>query len=136
MTTFVDTNVLIYALQETSEFYAWATSTLAARREVGPLVICDIVYAELSVSLESVDKTDDAVRMLALERLRFSNESLFRAGKAYAKYKNEHDGPKANVLPDFLIGAQADAENAPLLTANGNDFRTYFPDIEIIVPLA
>jgi predicted nucleic acid-binding protein len=38
------------------------------------------------------------------------------------------------VLPDFLIGAAAEVADAPLVTANAKDFRTYFPGVTLIQP--
>jgi predicted nucleic acid-binding protein len=78
VTTFVDTNVLIYLLDSTSEFHQWAKDTATKRRTEGPLLISDIVYCELSVAFPSVAETDEIVRSLALERYRFSNSAIQR----------------------------------------------------------
>lgn len=132
MTTFLDTNILVYLLDEASPRHQWAKTVTAERRQEGPLIISDIVYSEFSVALESQSNTDDAIRSLALERIAFSDESLFLAGKAYRRYKEENGGPKNNVLSDFLIGAQASAAGVPLVTANPDDFKSYFPAIKLI----
>jgi predicted nucleic acid-binding protein len=133
MTTFVDTNVLIYLLDPSSRHHQWAIETVTERRTQGPLVICDIVYSEFSVTLDSVVDTDKALATLSLERLRFTNDTLFRAGKAFAEYRRR-GGQGSNVLSDFLIGAQAEVESAPLLTNNPRDFHSYFPKLEVIEP--
>src|SRR5690606_1348864 len=114
MTTFVDTNVLIDALDSSSANHTWAKESLAGADQ--PLVICDIVYSEFSVSIASITDTNAALRALSLERYSFTENALFGAGKAYLQYKN-NSGPKLNVLSDFLIGALANDEGAPLLTA-------------------
>jgi predicted nucleic acid-binding protein len=133
MTTFVDTNVLVYLLKEDEEFHDWAKKAIEERKNHGPLIICDIVYSEFSVSMESVDKTNEAVAELALERLRFSNEALFYAGKAFKEHKRR-GGTRSNVLADFLIGAQAELEDAPLITNNAKDYTSYFPKVSLIQP--
>jgi predicted nucleic acid-binding protein len=133
MTTFVDTNVLVYLLEPKSKFHEWAKKTVAAQREKGPLVICDIVYSELSVDLASVEATDKAIGALYVDRLRFSNEELFEAGKAYQKHITR-GGSRNNVLSDFLIAAQAVVHDAPLLTNNPKDVLSYFPKISVIAP--
>jgi predicted nucleic acid-binding protein len=133
MTTFVDTNVLIYLLDENSPFHEWSVAVFAARKEQGPVIINDVVYSEFSVMLDSIEATDQAISSLKLERSPFTNEMLFRAGKAYFLHQ-QNGGNRSNVLPDFFIGAQAEIDGAPLLTANGGDFRTYFPEIELITP--
>jgi predicted nucleic acid-binding protein len=132
MTTFVDTNVLVDALDPNSENHQWATQSLAGADQ--PLVICDIVYSEFSVSIDSVGDTNAAIQSLSLERYPFTEASLFGAGKAYLQYKKKNAGPKLNVLSDFLIGALADDEGAPLLTANVRDYKTYFPKLTLISP--
>jgi predicted nucleic acid-binding protein len=43
-------------------------------------------------------------------------------------------GSKAQVLPDFFIGAQAAVNGWPLLTRDAARFRTYFPTVEVIAP--
>jgi predicted nucleic acid-binding protein len=133
MTTFVDTNILLYLLNENEELHQWAKDAVEERKIHGPLIICDVVYSEFSVGMESVERTNEAVAELALERLRFSNEALFHAGKAYKEHK-ARGGKRSNVLADFLIGAQAELEDAPLLTNNAKDYASYFPKVTIIQP--
>jgi predicted nucleic acid-binding protein len=38
------------------------------------------------------------------------------------------------VLPDFFIGAHADAERLPLLTRDARRYRHYFPTVALIAP--
>lgn len=131
MTTFVDTNVLIDALDPEAANHSWAREQLAAADQ--PLVICDIVYSELSVGMNSVSDTSTAVTSLLIERTRYSDDALFSAGKAFRRYRRQ-GGIKTNVLSDFLIGAAAEVDGSPLLTSNARDFRTYFPTLTLICP--
>lgn len=39
-----------------------------------------------------------------------------------------------NVLPDFYIGAHAEAEKLTLLTRDPTRYRTYFPEVDLICP--
>ena len=133
MTTFLDTNIIIYLLDSKCAFHDWAKATAAKRRTAGPLLISDIVYSEISVNLESIEDTDAALDELAIERVRFSTMALFRAGRAYKEYR-KRGGPRTSLLSDFLIGAQAEAEGVPLVTNNRCDFSSYFPRVELIVP--
>ena len=133
MTTFIDTNVLVYLLEEDSEFHEWAKAAILSAREDGPIIACDIVYAELSVGLDGKAETDKAMLELAIDRLPFSNDVLFSAGRAYKEHLRR-GGSKSNVLSDFLIGAQAEIEDAPLLTNNAKDYRSYFAKINCIEP--
>ena len=134
MTTFVDTNVVIYLLDSRSKFHDWSFTEFTKAKEQGPVILPDIAYAELSIGMDSKEATDEALAELSLERLPCSDASLYRAGRAFIKYRDENKGIKANVLPDFLIGAQAEVMGAPLLTANEADFLKYFSTIKLITP--
>lgn len=136
MTTFVDTAIVIYLLDESSQYHEWSVDALNEAKKEGPVIVPDIVYCELSVGLPSKEATDKAIAELALERYPCSDESFFRAGRAFKRYKEENAGPKGNVLPDFLVGAQAETEGAPLITNNNDDFTGYFPALRLIVPPA
>lgn len=133
MTTFLDTSALIAALTPNEVHHGWSAAQIESRRAQGPLIISDLVYSEFSITMNSREDTDEAVRALALERLPNSNDVLFRAGQAYKKYKGR-TGTKSNVLPDFLIGALAAVEGVPLVTTNPKDFIGYFPELQIISP--
>jgi predicted nucleic acid-binding protein len=134
MTTFVDTNVLIYLLDPQSDYHQWSLDQVNKAKANGPVIIPDIAYCEFSIGMPSKAATDEAIDSLALERLPCSDESFFRAGRAYKKYRDENGGTKGNVLPDFLIGAQAEAAQAPLLTANRRDFLNYFTKLNLVSP--
>jgi predicted nucleic acid-binding protein len=103
LTTFIDTAIVIYLLDEKSDHHKWSVEELNKAKKEGPVIIPDIAYSELSVGLPSKEATDKAIAELALERFPCSDETLFRAGRAFKKYKEENTGPKLNVLSDFLI---------------------------------
>lgn len=135
MSTFVDTNILIYMLDpKTTKLHVWSRRLFEDRKARGPIIISDIVYCELSAGMPDQSTVDAAVRNLGLERIRGNDAALFRAGEAFKRYKNEHKGKKTNVLPDFIIGAVAEIERTPLLTANPGDFAGYFPNLRLIHP--
>jgi len=114
MTTLLDTNIVIALLDQEHHFHAWAVERLAALKIDGPTIVSDIVYCEASIAMDSRGQMDEAIASLGLDRIPCSDEALFRAGKAFRKYKDENKGPKLGVLPDFIIGALADAEGIRL----------------------
>lgn len=138
MTTFLDTSALLSAINHDEPHHAWSVAMIEQRRAEGPLVIADIVYSEISAGMRSKEETDAAIAEWALERLRGSDNALFKAGQAYKAYKSKKRGPgepyKTNVLPDFLIGALAEVEGIPLVTTNQADFIKYFPALQVIHP--
>ncbi|WP_420555740.1 type II toxin-antitoxin system VapC family toxin [Roseovarius sp.] len=134
MTTLLDTNIVIALLNPDDHFHAWAVENLEALRTDGPTIVSDIVYCEASVAMETREHMDEAIAELGLERIPCSDDALFRAGKAFKKYREENKGTKPGVLPDFIIGAVAEAEKIRLWTTNSKDFVGYFPDLDLIVP--
>lgn len=133
MTTFLDSSVLIDLLDDQSAHYGWSSAEFTKAKASGPVLVSDVVYSEFSVTLPSEAAADAVVAQLALVRCGYSNQALFRAGKAYARYR-KNKGQKLNVLPDFLVGALADVEGAPVLTRDPGKVKTYFPAVKVISP--
>lgn len=133
MTTLFDTNAIISALNPAEPHYVWAVEQLESCKANGPILISDVVYSELSMGMASKNDLDAAIVVLGLERLPTNDDALFSAGQAYKIYKSRK-GTKTNVLPDFFIGAAAETENLPLVTANTKDFAGYFPNVQLVVP--
>lgn len=132
MTAILDTSVLISALQPDHEFHSWSQEQIIVAKLEGPLLICDVAYSEFSVAMKTREETDQALSVLDLERPRASDRALFQAGKAFLAYKRR-GGTKENVLPDYLIGAQAHDLKAKLITTNAKDF-SFFDGLEILHP--
>ena len=97
------------------------------------VVINPVVYAELSLSFSTFESLDRVVATMQLTLREITRPALFLAGKAYLQYRRR-GGSKAQVLPDFFIGAQAAVEGWPLLTRDAGRFRTYFPSLEVVAP--
>ena len=134
MVTFLDTNVLINVLKEDPESPGPNMKSLNDAKSRGRILITDIVYSEFSIALATEDEVDEVIKSLGVTRISCPAKGLFRAGKAFKAYKEANAGPKGNVLPDFLIGAHAAAENAPLVTTDVKRMSQYFPDLTIIQP--
>ena len=132
--TYIDTNVLIDLLDEDAARYAGCLEKLEEAQAQGKVFISDIVYSEASIGMPTKDALDEAVTVLRLSRTPFSDEALFRAGRAFKQYKDANSGPKNNVLPDFLIGAQADVDGVPLITSDAKRMMSYFPSLVVVQP--
>ncbi|MBB4102422.1 type II toxin-antitoxin system VapC family toxin [Allorhizobium borbori] len=134
MTTFIDSNVLIAILKKTEKIHDWAVKELEACKKEGPAVISDVVYSEVSVSLEDVEKVNAFISELGLERYPNNNDdAMFRAGRAHLQYR-KNKGERTGTLPDFFIGAIAEVEDAPVMTNDVGRFKTYFPNVRLITP--
>jgi len=129
----VATNVLVDVLRDDPQWAEWSIAQLRAQASIHELAINAVVYAELSLSFATVDALDDVVATMQLVLREIPRPALFLAGKAFLQYRRR-GGSKAQVLPDFFIGAHAAVQGWPLLTRDASRFRTYFPSVEVIAP--
>ncbi len=133
--TLVDTNVLIDLLTHDPTWIDWSIEQMDRRAARGPLIINEIIYAELSVGFASEEALADALDELAVEFFRTPLPALFLAGKAFREYRRA-GGRRTGVLPDFFIGAHAQLLGLPILTRDARRYRAYFPEVEVIAPEA
>ena len=131
--TLVDSNVLLDLLTEDPKWGDWSSTAIEIVSADGPLMINDIVYAELSVGFPQIEMLDRFLADAGLEIAPIPRPALFLAAKTHARYRRS-GGTRTSVLPDFFIGAQAAVMNLPVLTRDASRFRTYFPTLEIISP--
>jgi predicted nucleic acid-binding protein len=129
----VDTNVLVDVLQNDPQWAEWSIGQLRAHAQLHELAINPVVYAELSLSFSTFEALDRVVAAMELAMYEVPRPALFLAGKAYLQYRRRGGG-KAQVLPDFFIGAHAAVEGWSLLTRDASRFRTYFPGLQVIAP--
>ncbi|MEA2740801.1 MAG: hypothetical protein QOH05_4108 [Acetobacteraceae bacterium] len=99
----------------------------------GPLIINDIIYAEISVRFESIDGLEASLAGLGVRLDPIPRAALFLAAKAFRRYRTR-GGTRTGVLSDFFIGAHAVIQDCTLLTRDAGRFRHYFPTIRLIVP--
>jgi predicted nucleic acid-binding protein len=129
----VDSNVILDSINSDLSWYEWSSDALssAARRSV--LVINPLIYAEVSVSFDSVEAVEYAIPMELYRRDDLPYAAAFLAGKAFLQYRRR-GGERRAPLPDFYIGAHAAIAGFKLLTRDARRFRTYFPTVELIAP--
>lgn len=131
--TFVDTNILLDLFTADAQWSAWSQGQLEWLAAEGPLIINDIVYAEVSIRFAGVNEVDDAIRRAGLLLKPMTRQALYNAGKAFRRYRAA-GGSRTGVLPDFFIGAHAEAAGLRLLTRDVGRYRTYFPSLDLVAP--
>jgi predicted nucleic acid-binding protein len=131
--TLVDSSVLLDVLTDGQVWADWSQAQLEQAAAAGPLVINDVIYAEISARYPSVDVVDSVIRDAGVDVVPIPRSALFLAGKAYLRYRAA-GGVRTGVLSDFFIGAHAQAERLPLLTRDVRRYRSYFPTVELIAP--
>lgn len=108
----------------------------------GPVVVCDVVVAEvvsgLGYGAELFDTLEDAgIGFSAIE-----SRAAVRAGEMQRRWKERRksEAPQATTatptraVPDFLIGAHALLQCTALITRDAAFFRDYFKGLKVIVP--
>lgn len=131
--TLVDTNVLLDLVTNDPVWADWSVAQLEAASLAGPLLINDVIYAELAVRYERIEDLNAFVETAGLDLTPLPRTALFLASKAFVHYRRA-GGSRTGVLPDFFIGAHAAVEKLTLLTRDVGRYRTYFPTVGLITP--
>lgn len=131
--TLVDSNVLIDVLDGDPYWSSRSALALETSGAAGPVVINQVIYAELSARYEDTDELDVDLPEHVFQREQLPWTAAFLAGKAFAEYRRR-GGKRRSPLPDFFIGAHAAVANLRLLTRDEVRYRSYFPTVELIVP--
>lgn len=131
--TLVDTNVLLDLVTDDPNWADWSIAQLEAASLNGPLLINDVVYAEIAVRYDHVEDIEAFLEEAGLVMASMPRAALFLAGKVFKQYRKS-GGSRTGVLPDFFIGAHAAVNELPLLTRDIGRYRTYFPSLKLISP--
>ncbi len=154
MITAIDTNVLLDILIP-DEAHSLSSKRLLDRcLEKGQLVICEVVYAELSSQFPSEGELINFLSDTGIRLIHSSREVLYLAGERWRTYTRKrerriqcpHCGEKVSVtcpkcdqpvalrdriLGDFIIGAHALLHAELLLTRDRGFYHTYFKELRI-----
>jgi predicted nucleic acid-binding protein len=130
----IDTNILLDIFTDDPNWYEWSINALSRAARDSTLIISPVIYAELSIEFETPDSLDTKLADYQVEHEETSRRALFLDGRAFAHYR-KREGAKTSPLPDFFIGAHAQAAGYPILTRDTHRYR-YFPDVRLIAPQA
>ena len=111
----------------------WSAQQLRLGQASGSLVMNIVVYAELLGHPKFDFDLDAFLLQQAIDVPDISRQAARAAAVAFREYR-QRGGSKTGVLPDFFIGAQAQAEGWTLLTRDAARYRTYFPGIKLVCP--
>jgi len=131
--TAVDTSVLLDFLNHDPEFGTASRDALRSCAGEGPLLACDVVWAEIAGCFPSISACRDTLRELEIEFSPVQPEAAFQAGLSWKTYR-QRGGARARVAADFLIGAHALSQADRLLTRDRGFYRSCFKRLTIVDP--
>ncbi|HET7264767.1 MAG TPA: type II toxin-antitoxin system VapC family toxin [bacterium] len=148
MTVAVDSNVLFDLLLDDPEHADASRTALLSAARSGPVVICPVVYAELTAHFAHAGDLDRFLGDAGVQMTGFEPESLVSAGDAWKRYRRRAKEqprdrcphcrraivPRRRVITDFLIGGHAMVQASRLLTRDRGYYRTYFPRLAVVDP--
>jgi predicted nucleic acid-binding protein len=131
----VDSNVILDVFEDDPVWFDWSASALEQYGHSDTLYINSIVYSEVSIGFNRIEALEWALNQGGFEFLQIPKEGLFLAGKVFLRYRRRA-GAKTSPLPDFYIGAHAAVDQLRLMTRDAARYKTYYPTIELIAPIA
>lgn len=133
MITAIDSNILLDIIRPNEDFYDAAVRAMENGLATGSLVICDVVYAEVSVHFTSQTECDAFLEDASIRVEPLGREASFRAGRAWRAYRRR-GGKRDRILPDFLVGAHAEVQASQFITRDRRFYSDSFPALKIVDP--
>ena len=128
----VDTNVFVDVIHQDPIWLDWSLRELSKAKSQ-QIVTNYVVYAELHTHNTAGPHIDAFLQKLGVQVLDLTRPAAQLAANAFRSYR-QRSGTKTGVLPDFFIGAHAQADGYKLLTRDAGRYRSYFQDIDLISP--
>lgn len=155
MITALDTNILLDILIPDEVNFERSKKLLDEHYEKGRLVICEVVYAELSAQFLKKNDLKDFLKDTGIRLINSSEKALHIAGEKWREYnknrKKEIRCPycnnrikvicskcghniysKQHIISDFIIGAHAIVHAEVLLSRDWGFYKAYFKDLKVI----
>ena len=130
----VDANVLMDVLTADATWLPWSSEQLKQARRNSAVIVNPIVCAEIAPIFDfDWQKLNKWLRPGLFGREALPFEASVIAAAAHRRYR-QNGGTRTSPLPDFYIGAHAEAAGYTLLTRDVPRYRTYFPTVPLIVP--
>ncbi len=133
MITALDTNVLLDIFTDDPKWLGPSLAKVQSADSEGSLVICEIVFAELSQLFPDLASLKALLARLDVGVEPVGEPGCFMAGQIFRQYR-QRGGKRDRVLADFLIAAHAKTRCSRLLTRDRGFYRSYFPKLTLIEP--
>jgi len=132
MSTAVDSSVLFSLFNKEPGWQKW-DELLRDSLSSGSLLVCPVVFAEVSMGFPSEEVCLHALQSLGIDYSGFTPQSAWLAGRVFLRYRKE-GGPRGYLIPDFMIAAHAATQANRLAAIDRGYLRRYFAELEVLVP--
>ena len=133
MITAVDSSVLLDLFTDDPRFQALSFAALRRALGDGPLIACDVVWAEVIAAFASDVAAMNAMHEVPVTFSAMNPAAAARAGLAWRAYR-QRGGSRERVVTDFLVGAHAAEQADRLLTRDRGFHRAAFAGLTIVDP--
>jgi len=123
----VDSNVRLDVVTDDPTWGSWSSQSLERAADEAILLINALIYAEVSVSFDSIEALEEALPPHLYRREPLPHEAAFLAGKAFTAIGRRRGSG--------VLGAHAAIVGYRLRTRDATRYRTYFPTLELIAPV-
>ncbi|HSE83381.1 MAG TPA: type II toxin-antitoxin system VapC family toxin [Thermodesulfobacteriota bacterium] len=153
MITAVDTNILLDILLPDPQYRDTSRYSIERGIEGGSLMICELVYSELSAFFPKKKELDKFLEDISVTLKSSTQDSLYQAGEAWKGYLkrrgSEIECPacgnrmtikcgecgqplrRRHIISDFIIGAHASVLADTLITRDRGIYKAYFKDLTL-----
>jgi len=131
----IDSSVLIDLLAGDPAAAEGAEISLRECLSAGPVVLCDVVLAEVTTALRDGAEVPGVLEEMGISFHATEAKAAVRAGEMQRRYR-QRGGKRQRTVPDFLVGAHALLQCNALITRDAGFFRDYFKGLKVIVPKA
>ena len=129
----IDSSVIVDLLSNDSAAAEGAEVSLRQSLSIGPVVVCDVVLAEITTALRDGAEALGVLEEMGIAYLAVESKSAVRAGEMQRRYR-QRGGLRQRTVPDFIVGAHALLQCSALITRDAGFFRDYFKGLKVIVP--
>lgn len=129
----IDSSVIIDLLANDGSTAESAEASLRQCLSIGPVVVCDVVLAEVTTALRNGAEALGVLEDMGIAFSAVESKAAVRAGEMQRRYR-QRGGLRQRTVPDFLVGAHALLQCNALITRDADFFRDFFKGLKIIVP--